>query len=233
MPQNFASIIPPLGDKFVYEWELRLVSKSIVDVGIWQMTLRASLQDYPAVLPAEVTFKATVLEACINTTILQKFITPIFFTIGDFAPKKYLFSQFEDSDAKILQQSNFCGPRVYELTDDLPFISIIEPKDPWTEKYEIYVNTTNRIYLGEHHCTLKVSLKNYPGVTSLLAEFIVTITDLPNNLPFFQPKLPDAATILMTREPEPWSFELPAIKDFDSLDKLTLTCNLGYAGNFV
>lgn len=68
---------------------------------------------------------------------------------------------------------------------------------------------------------------------SVEQEIVLTIYDKPNNLPYFDPKLPTSATIVMTAEPEPWSMKLPAIKDTDFFDKLTLTCNMGYAANFV
>ena len=117
--------------------------------------------------------------------------------------------------------------------DEFTFVNLIVPEDPWSQEFQIYVNTTDRSKLGMHDVHLKVSLLNYPNVAAIETVFVLTINEAPNNLPFFEPKLAASATIIMTHEPEPWSMQLPAIKDHDILDKITLTANFGYAANFV
>lgn len=94
---------------------------------------------------------------------------------------------------------------MYELPDQFPFIYLIAPNDPWTSPFKLYVHTSDWNQLGVYYVHLIASLLDYPSVAPVELEFAVTITDKPNNLPYFDPKLPASATILMTRKPESWS----------------------------
>lgn len=76
--QTFASIAPPavgLND-LVDNWTLTFLSTNLADVGVWTVTLKAELQQYPTITPATTTVNVTVVAGCVSTSIQSQVMTP-------------------------------------------------------------------------------------------------------------------------------------------------------------
>jgi hypothetical protein len=77
--------------------------------------------NYPATIIE--TLSVTLLHPCELTTLNPPVIPAMTFIIGS-AQLVANFSQITDSLAVQQSVPNFCGERKYELTDNLPFISL-------------------------------------------------------------------------------------------------------------
>jgi hypothetical protein len=73
----------------------------------------------------------TLLHPCAVTVLNPPVIPPMKFIIAS-AQKTAEFSQITDSLAVLQNIPNFCGQRKYELTNNLPFLTLVEPADPWS-----------------------------------------------------------------------------------------------------
>lgn len=79
-PAAFTTIIPPAaGQEYTSAWTLTSLSNDFTHVGVWTMTLRVTLQNYPAVPAAtKVITSATVVDPCVAATInTQTIATPL------------------------------------------------------------------------------------------------------------------------------------------------------------
>lgn len=90
-------------------------------------------------------------------------IPAIEFTIGG-AQKVTEFFQITDSVAVLEGVPNFCGERKYELTNNLPFLSLVTPADPWQQPTQITLFTLDPKNQGQYTANLKVSLVTYSSV---------------------------------------------------------------------
>jgi hypothetical protein len=76
-PQNFVQILSPLpSNEYTTNWSLKCQSTNLADVGVWPVTLRATLQDYPTVPAATKTFSVTVNHICSSTVIQSQTLAP-------------------------------------------------------------------------------------------------------------------------------------------------------------
>jgi len=67
-PASFSNILPPVaGQELTSAWTLSELSNSCTDVGVWKMTLQASLVNYPMVAAATKDTTVTVYNKCCNT----------------------------------------------------------------------------------------------------------------------------------------------------------------------
>ena len=69
------------------------------------------------------------------------------FTVGN-AETVTQFLQMTDSVAVLENASKFCGERIYELTDNLPFLSLVIPSDPWLQAMKIILFTLDTAKQG-------------------------------------------------------------------------------------
>ena len=90
--------------------------------------------------------------------------------------------------------------------------------------------TTDPKQIGNYTATIEVDLVSFPRQTPLQLKLPIAILPaLPNNLPYFSPKLASTLTIQKTSTPTAWSFALPKIVDADEGDKVSLTANFDSA----
>lgn len=69
-PQNFMTITAPAdGLDYLSPWSLDALSNDLIDVGVWVVTLRATLQNYPLITTEVVIDPATVLHPCSSAVI--------------------------------------------------------------------------------------------------------------------------------------------------------------------
>ena len=79
---------------------------------------------------------------------------------------------------------------------------------------------------------LKVALADYPKVPQITLIFKITVLAIvKNNLPYFEQPLSDVLEIIMTPEPQKWTYKLPKIIDKDN-DPVKLSVQLGLSSTF-
>jgi len=75
-PQTFVTIVSPApANVFTTNWSLTCLSANIADVGVWTVTLKATLTNYPLV-QATKTFSVTINHICSTTVIQSQTLTP-------------------------------------------------------------------------------------------------------------------------------------------------------------
>ena len=70
-PAVFITILQPASDQYTNAWTLNALSNSLIDVGVWSVTLQVVLVNYPTIFTTQM-FTATVLDPC-HGTIIQPF----------------------------------------------------------------------------------------------------------------------------------------------------------------
>jgi hypothetical protein len=153
------------------------------------------------------TLYVKLLHPCTSTVINPAVIPTLTFTIGD-AKKIIEFMQMTDSIASQYNIPKFCGERKYELTENLPFISLIFPDDPWESSTKIVLTTTDETKIGQYSVNLKASLVSYAAVSKTILISVAIKQKSANKLPYIFPKLVYSAQIIMTKESQPWSMNL-------------------------
>jgi hypothetical protein len=90
------------------------------------------------------------------------------------------------------------------MISSFPFLSLIEPTDPWQNLFDIQLFTLDDTKVGDYVAFITVSLVDYQSVSSLVSDFSIKIIKLINKLPYFMPKLAGSVTVQMSKEPESW-----------------------------
>ena len=131
---SFVSLIPSVSGNSIDPWKISVTTTSLLDVQMYYtVTLKATLANYPTATSATLSFPLDILHPCTLTVINPAAISAMTFVIGD-AQILTEFLQMSDTVAVLENVPKFCGERKYELTDQLPFITLVLPTDdPWQQ----------------------------------------------------------------------------------------------------
>ena len=157
---SFVSLIPPTSGNNIDPWTISVTTSNLVDINSYTVTLRSTLAHYATATPATLTFQLDIIHPCTLTVINATAIPTMTFTIGS-AQTVTNFFQIADSVAVRENAPKFCGERKYELTDNLPFLSLVTPADPWQQPTQITLFTLDATKKGQYTVNLKVSLVAY------------------------------------------------------------------------
>ena len=93
-------------------------TNDMTKIGVYTATFRASLVNYPAVPPAQLTIGITLVNPCL-TTVLALPTTLVTFTISAFDGVGYTqtFMPATDTAATNAVVNNLCGPRTYVVVE--------------------------------------------------------------------------------------------------------------------
>jgi hypothetical protein len=87
-PSLFIPIVMPADSlEFTSPWTLPALSNSFVDVGVWTVTLQASLLNYPTIAAVTQVMTATVIDPCLSTVIQPFLVNDMMVSIWDVAPQ--------------------------------------------------------------------------------------------------------------------------------------------------
>jgi len=138
------------------DWTLTFKTNNLAVVGVYTVTLKATLQLYPSVPAITTSFQVTVLHICATTTITSKPWTPIPYqiTYGVTSPNILSFMMHSDSISFAYTQPMICEIKTY--TTDLPWVTIIPPANPLTTPFELHVLTNDYTLAGDHLLTITI-----------------------------------------------------------------------------
>jgi len=144
-------------------------TNDMTKVGFHTVTFRASLANYLAVPPAQLTIGITLVDPCL-TTVLALPTTLVSFTIAAFDGIGFTqtFMPATDTAATSALVPELCGPRVYTILEATPasFISITAPVagQDYTAPWTLLALSNNFMDAGSWTTTLQVTLLNYPTI---------------------------------------------------------------------
>jgi hypothetical protein len=119
----------------------------------------------------------TVTDPCLTTLIQSETIVDMSISIYDVLPKTQSYLPFKDSECILQNNSGFCGPKQYVISNPMtkiaPPASSLINSDPWT----ISAVTNSIAHVGVHVVTVSASLVNYPSVAAKSVNFNLTVID--------------------------------------------------------
>lgn len=203
----FTTLFPPeSGLLFIDPWTISVDTFDLADVGVYTLTIECVLVNYPDVAPASTNTTLTILHPCVTTTWIDPDLHDLNFYMGDLGslkPSTQTFQMVEDKFALSLENSTFCGERIFYISS-YDWLSLKVPLDPWGPGalFEISVYTDDTSKVGTYEVELVTRLADYPTVLPSRVLFTVNIVLANNALPYFEPKLPSQITLEITPNPE-------------------------------
>ena len=123
IPAGFTTITSPApSNVFTTNWTLTFKTNNLAIVNVYTVTLKVTLQDYPAVPPATVSFIVTVWHICHTATITTQTISPIPYQITHAisTPTIFNFTMHADSTGTSYSNPMICEVKTYSL--DYPWL---------------------------------------------------------------------------------------------------------------
>ena len=142
------------------DWTLSCLSNNLSDVGVWTVTLRATLDNYVGVAAATTTLQVTVLHVCATSVISTQTLTPtpyqIDFTVTT-AQTILSFTMHQDSAGIAAPNDMLCEIKTY--TTDQPWLTVLAPADPLTGNFELQVTTNDYLLAGTYTVNLVIGFQ--------------------------------------------------------------------------
>jgi len=163
-------ITQPAGNPLTTAWTLEAMSKDRADAGVWNVTLQATLQNYPTISPAkQVIIGATIISSCLLTQIrLQSLSDLSSFVLGPATTQTFMAATDSQSDS--YGQANVCGSFVYSISPT-KFLSLDAPNRLIT------LSSNDTAAIGTYTATLTATLESYPAVPAAISSFKVNLVD--------------------------------------------------------
>jgi PKD repeat protein len=158
------SIIPPAaGTEYISAYTLKALSNSFTDVGVWTITLRATLQNYPTITAAtKVITSATVLDPCCGATMsTTTMATPLDYQLkfSQTAPYTIMtFTMNADTIGTMFSNPMFCGVKTYAT--GFTWLTVLTPADPATQVFSLQVSTNDYLLTGSYTVNIVVTFAN-------------------------------------------------------------------------
>lgn len=175
-------------------WTISCVTNNISLVGVYTVTITASVIPYPTVFVLPITFTLTIIDNCATASLDtqgQVFPTIQFIVMLALGPTLTPFNPFTDNVALWYTNPSICGPRTYSIVEGYTWATLIPPPpilpgleyiDPWT----LSVETVDIADFGPYTLTIVASLTNYPTATP--TQLIASINIVhPCTLTVFEP----------------------------------------------
>lgn len=175
-------------------WTISCMTNDISLVGVYIVTITASVIPYPTVVVLPITFTLTIIDNCATASLdtQGQVFPPIqFIVMLALGPTLTPFIPFTDDVAVGYTNPSICGPRTYSIVEAYTWATLIPPPpvlpdsdytDPWT----LSVETVDIVDAGTYTLTIDAFLTNYPTATP--AQLIATINIVhPCTLTVFDP----------------------------------------------
>jgi hypothetical protein len=159
-------------------WTLTTFTNLLADVGVYTVTISATLPSYPTVVAGTTTYTLTVVDPCATVVVdnLQQAIsTMIYVVMLATTPTTTTFVPFSDNAAVTYSNPSICGPKVYTILEAYPFVSIGAPASGlnWTDLWSLTLQTSLLSDVGSYMATIACTLANYPAVPAVNAYFAI------------------------------------------------------------
>ena len=161
---------------------LTVNSISSADIGVYVVAIIGSLNALINIVTGSpwtdsFSFTLNVVNDCPDTTLTDKVIDSMSYSVSLAATTQDV--TFADSKSTNYNNPTFCGARTYLLSQTHPFLTI--------SGTTMSLSTSNVSDVGPYNLNLTISLTDYPGVPSILKNFVVTITCVVQTLIFSTP----------------------------------------------
>lgn len=139
------------------------------DVGTYDITVTATIPQVDPMtnspLVASFVFKITIIDECLTTAFVSRTFAPILVKVSQGTVTQDLVAN--DTISQRHADSSYCGPKSFTISPLLPIFSMVGSA--------LQVTSASPSDAGVTQVTVTISLPYYPGITSLVGTFSVTV----------------------------------------------------------